>query len=415
MSIDSTATPPARSGQSIGIIIAAAGFVLAVSFGLRSVFGIVLEPVSDEFGWPREVFSLSLAIQNLVWGAAQPFFGAIADRWGDRKALWLGFVCYALGMGLFLVAGTPLGQHLASGLLVGAGISGTAFGLVLAVVSRASSDERRSQNLGIVSALGSSGQVVIPLLLGWMLAHDFDWRESMALLSLLLLPMALCIPLLKAETPRAAQPGNVAPPQEVALMKMLGRAATHPSYILLVFGFFVCGFHVAFITVHLPAFAYERCGDPSLGGIAIAVVGAMNVLGTLGAGQLGARFPKQYLLSAIYALRAVVIFLFISFPVTPLSVILFAIGIGPLWLSTVPLTSGLIVTMFGPKTMATLWGIVFFSHQIGSFLGVYLGGRFYDMYGSYDIIWWAAIALGIFSALVHLPVREAAWSAREPA
>ncbi|MEO1293986.1 MAG: MFS transporter, partial [Pseudomonadota bacterium] len=372
---------------------------------VRSVFGVVLDPVSNEFGWPREIFSLSLAIQNLIWGAAQPVFGAIADKYGDRRALWLGLVCYIAGMALFLVGTTPGAQHLGAGVLVGAGIAGTAFGLVLAVVSRASTDANRSQNLGLVSALGSSGQVLLPILAAQLIQAGYDWRATMTVIALLLVPMIVCIPFLKASAPATA--AN-APIQEsdVRLMETIRHAMVQQSYLLLILGFFVCGFHVAFITVHLPAFVYERCGDAALGGYAIAIVGAMNILGSFAAGQLGARYPKPYLLSGIYALRALVIFLFISFPVTPLSVILFAAAIGPLWLSTVPLTSALVVSMFGPRTMGTLYGIVFFSHQIGSFLGVYLGGRLYDEFGSYDIVWWAAIVLGIFSALVHLPVKE---------
>ncbi len=392
---------------NMAVIIGAGAAVLALSFGVRAVFGGVLEPLSTEFGWAREVFSLSLAIQNLVWGAAQPLFGLVADRYGDRRALWIGFVCYVAGMILCVLGSTPLMQHLGAGVLVGAGVSGTAFGLVLSVVGRNAPEHKRSQYLGLVSALGSTGQVVMPLLAAWLTA-EYDWRVMLWVMTALVLPMALFIPYLKTVARPPTGPAADAA-AEAGVLETLKNAFGYTSYNLLTLGFFVCGFHVAFITVHFPAFVAERCGDPALGLQAIGLVGLANIFGSLAAGHLGARFPKPYVLSAIYALRALVIFLFISFPITPTTVIIFALAIGPLWLSTVPLTSGVVAGMFGPKYMATLYGFVFFSHQIGSFLGVWLGGRLYDLYGSYDIVWWAAIGLGLLSAIVHLPVRETAY------
>lgn len=405
-----TQPQPADQTHSMVVIMASGAIVLALAFGVRSVFGGMVEPLSTEFGWPREIFSTSLAIQNLVWGLAQPVFGVIADKLGDRKALWLGFGCYLLGMVLTLVGTTPMAQHLGAGVLVGAGISGTAFGLVLSVVGRAAPEAKRSQYLGYVSALGSLGQVVMPMLAAYLL-KEYDWRVMIGVMTALLLPMVFFIPFLKApELPAAA--GDL---PAASTKAMIARAFGSPSYILLNFGFFVCGFHVAFIAVHFPAFVSEMCGDPALGLQALTVIGAMNILGSLAAGQLGARFPKPYVLSAIYALRAMVIFIFISLPITPLSVLIFAAAIGPLWLSTVPLTSALVAVMFGPKHMATLYGFVFLSHQVGSFLGVWLGGWLYDAYGNYDLVWRAAIALGVFSALVHLPVRERAWAPKAAA
>ena len=402
MSTASSARP--RNGDdasSMTVIMLAGAAVLAIAFGIRSIFGGVVQPLSEEFGWPREIFSMSLAIQNLVWGLAQPFFGAIADKFGDRKALWLGFACYLVGMVLSVTATTPLGHHLGTGVLVGAGISGTAFGLVLSVVGRAAPDAKRSQYLGYVSALGSLGQVAMPLLAAWLI-ETYDWRTMLMVMTALLLPIAFCIPFLKAPE----LPTSPDAPAEAPLTQVIARAFGSPSYILLTFGFFVCGFHVSFIAVHFPAFVAERCGDPALGLQALTIIGLMNIFGSLAAGQFGAWFPKPYVLSAIYALRAIAIFVFISFPITPTSVVIFAAAIGPLWLSTVPLTSGLVAVMFGPKHMATLYGFVFLSHQIGSFIGVWLGGWLYDVYGDYDLVWRAAIALGVFSALVHLPVRE---------
>ncbi|MEM9782371.1 MAG: MFS transporter [Pseudomonadota bacterium] len=387
-------------------IILAGAIVLAISFGARATFGVVLEPMSSTFGWPLATFSLSLAIQNMVWGLAQPVFGAIADRYGDRIALWIGLGFYVVGMVLSALGTLPWMQHLGAGLLVGMGIAGTAFGIVLSVVGRAVPEERRSMALGLTSALGAFGQVAMPLLAGW-LTVGFGWQTTLIVMAALLLPIALCIPRL---TPRVGgTAGLIGADAEVALSTMLGRAARHPSYILLTIGFFVCGFHVAFMTAHLPTFVAEACNSVTLGATSLALIGLANVGGTLAAGRLGASYPKPYILSAIYALRAVVILVFITLPITPVSVIIFSLAIGVLWLSTVPLTSALVAGMFGPRALGTLYGIVFLGHQVGSFLGVYLGGRLYDATGNYDLIWYAAIGLGVFSAIVHLPVREQAW------
>jgi MFS family permease len=391
------------------IIIAAGAVVLTLSFGIRSVFGVMLDPISETFDWPREVFSLSLAIQNMIWGLGQPFFGWIADRYGDRRALWLGFGCYTLGMVLTIFGFTPMMMHGGTGILVGMGVSGTAFGLILSVVGRATPEEKRSQALALTAAFGSIGQMLLPAASGW-LVDAYGWQTTLMIVTLLLLPMAACIPLLKAEMPLS----NAAPSDDLTTRALLGRAFGHGSYLLLTLGFFVCGFHVAFIAAHFPAFVAEVCATPDgpateLGALTLSIVGFANFVGTLIVGQLGARLPKPYILSSIYALRAIVIFTFISFPITPTTVIIFSFAMGLLWLTTVPLTSGLVATMFGPKHMGTLYGFVFLSHQVGSFIGIYMGGKIYDTYGNYDLIWYASIALGIFSAIVHLPVRERAW------
>lgn len=415
------------------IIIAAGAVVLSLSFGIRSVFGVVLDPVSDQFGWPREVFSLSMAIQNMVWGLGQPFFGWIADRYGDRRALWLGFFCYLAGMLMTVYGFSPMMMHSGAGVLVGMGVSGTAFGIILSVVGRATPEEKRSQALALAAAFGSLGQMTLPAVTGY-LVDAYGWQSSLLIMTALLLPMALCIPLLKAEIPAT----NAAASDNLATTELLRRAFGHSSYVLLTVGFFVCGFHVAFIAAHFPAFVAEICAPfasmaagvteltfpvPLLGEVKIrmsaielgawtlSIVGLANFIGTLIVGQLGARYPKPYILSSIYALRAVVIALFITLPITPFTVIVFSFAMGLLWLTTVPLTSGLVATMFGPKHMGTLYGFVFLSHQLGSFIGIYMGGRVYDLYGNYDVIWYAAIALGVFSAIVHLPVRDRAWQA----
>jgi predicted MFS family arabinose efflux permease len=406
----------ARATPDAGMtaIIVAGSVALALAFGARSVFGVVIAPLSADLGWPRETFALSLAIQNLVWGLAQPGFGMLADRWGDRPALWLGYGLYLAGMLLAATGDTVLAQHLGAGALVGLGVSGTAFGLVLSVVGRAAPEHRRSQALGLVAALGAAGQVFMPPL-AQAIAEAAGWRWAVAATGALLLPIAFCIPFLKAPAPAAAA-------ADIPLAEALRRAFGHADYVLLVLGFFVCGFHVAFITAHFPAYVAEVCAPfmlfgaevtpAALGAATISVVGAANVAGTMLAGQLGARHPKPYLLSAIYGLRAVVILAFVAAPPTPATVIAFSVAMGLLWLSTVPLTTGLVATMFGPRFMATLYGFVFLSHQLGSFAGVWLGGRVYDLYGSYDLVWQAAIGLGVFSALVHLPIRERAWAPR---
>ncbi len=397
-----------RESHDTVVIVTAGGIVLALAFGVRSVFGGVIEPLSNElFGGRIEIFSLSIAIQNLVWGLAQPGFGMIADRYGDRLALWLGLVCYVLGMGVCIVGTTPLAQHLGAGVLVGMGISGTAFGTVLAVVGRAAPADRRSFYLGVTSAMGSAGQAILPLLVSWLIAW-LDWRMTLVVVTGMLAPMALCIPFLRAGGDGHA----VADP--IDLPRTLRHAFGHSSFIMLSAGFFVCGFHLAFITAHLPNYVQNFCLGTrlspeelrALGLRALALAGFANIFGTLLASRLGAIFPKPHVLAAIYALRAVAILAFISFPVTPTSVMIFGLVMGALWLSTVPLTGALVLVMFGPRAMGTLFGFVFLSHQLGGFAGVWLGGLWFDRFGNYEAVWLLAIALGVASAIVHLLVRE---------
>ncbi|MCL5777047.1 MFS transporter [Limibaculum sp. FT325] len=391
------------------VIIIAGAVMLSLSFGVRSVFGVMMDPISANHGWPREVFSMSLALQNIFWGLGQPLFGWMADRFGDRRALWLGFAVYLVGMLMSAYGQTPLAQHAGAGLMVGLGISGTAFGLILSVVGRATPEARRSQALALTAAFGSLGQMTMPALAGLMV-EAIGWQTTLLAFTALLLPMAACIPFMKAEVPAS----NASASDALGTGDVIRRAFSHRSYLLLTAGFFVCGFHVAFISAHFPAFVAEMCATPEgpateLGALTLSIVGIANFVATLIVGRLGAMFPKPYILSTIYALRAVVILVFISLPITPASVIVFSAVFGMLWLTTVPLTSALVATMFGPRNMGTLYGFVFLSHQIGSFAGIYLGGRVYDMTGSYDLFWYAAIALGIFSAIVHLPVEDRAW------
>lgn len=384
------------------IVIAAGSLVLALSFGVRSIFGVVLDPISAEYGWPREVFSLSIAIQNIVWGVAQPAFGWVADRFGDRRALWLGFAFYAGGMLLAAVAATPWLQHLGTGVLVGMGVSGTGFGIVLSMVGRATAEKDRAKVMGTTAALGSLGQMTLPLLAGWLTA-EFGWQVTLLVMAGLLLPMAACIPLIDPKTPPEEGP----PEPDISTRRLLAGAFGQASYLLLTLGFFVCGFHVGFLTAHLPPYVAETCGSVALGAATLSIIGAANVAGTWFFGRMGSLYPKPHVLSAIYAARAVVILAFLATEPTPLTVILFSVTMGVFWLPTVPLTSALVASLFGPRYMGTLYGIVFLSHQVGSFLGVWMGGRVYDLTGGYDLMWWVAIGLGVLSALVHLPVREA--------
>ena len=412
-----TQTPHPGSSRDMVTIVVAGGIVLALSFGVRSVFGGVVEPLSNDlFDGRIEVISLSIAIQNLVWGLAQPAFGMLADKFGDRRALWLGFMLYVVGMAVCIVGTTPLAQHMGTGVLVGMGISGTAFGTVLAVVGRAAPPEKRTHYLGITSAIGSAGQVAMPLLASF-LTEWLDWRTTLVVIGAMLAPMALCIPLLRASSGPEKSTEAAA---SISIAKTVKDAFGHTSYTMLAAGFFVCGFHLAFITAHLPNFVQNFCLSPAsadelraLGLQALALVGLANIIGTLLASHLGSRFPKPYVLAAIYALRSLVILVFITMPITPASVMIFAFSMGVLWLSTVPLTSALVLVMFGPRAMGTLFGFVFLSHQVGSFVGVWLGGVIFDRYANYDAIWYMSIALGILSAMAHLMVQERAVPPRE--
>ncbi|MEC9345896.1 MAG: MFS transporter [Pseudomonadota bacterium] len=406
MATGTTATGPGP--RDITVIVAAGGVVLALAFGIRAVFGGVVQPLSDElFGGRIEVFSLSIAIQNLVWGLAQPLFGLIADRYGDRRALWLGLACYALGMAVCITGTTAFAQHAGAGVLVGMGISGTAFGTVLAVVGRVAPPERRGFYLGVASAMGSAGQALLPLLVS-VLGEWFDWRTTLMIVAAMLVPMAVCIPFLRAGS---ALPATAEAPD---LRQILRGAFGHSSFLMLGAGFFVCGFHLAFITAHLPNYVQSFCTGTGLspaelrglGLKALALAGFANIFGTLLAARLGERFPRPQVLAAIYALRAVVIAVFTTLPLTPASVLVFGLAMGGLWLSTVPLTSALVLVMFGPRAMGTLFGFVFLSHQLGGFAGVWLGGYLLDRQGSYDTVWLLAIALGLASAAIHLLVRD---------
>ena len=394
-------------------VLIAGCMIMLVSFGIRASFGVFQIPIAEDFGWLRAEFSLAIAIQNLAWGIGQPIFGALAERIGDRKAIVLGALAYAAGLVLSSFAMSPEAHQIYE-ILVGFGIAGTGFGVILAVVGRASSDENRSMSLAIATAAGSAGQVFGPpvaeALLGVM-----SWQMVFIVFAGLILATLALLPMMRA--PEAASRAEL----EESIGALLGRAFRDPSYTLIFLGFFSCGYQLGFITAHFPAFITEMCGPivpggvlhsigvtttSALGAVAIAVIGLANIAGTLSAGWLGKRYSKKYLLAGIYAARTVVAAAFIMTPMTPATVLLFSVSMGALWLATVPLTSGLIAHIYGLRYMGTLYGIVFFSHQVGSFMGVWLGGRLYDVYGDYTLVWWVGVGVGAFSALVHLPVKE---------
>ena len=380
--------------------IACGAFILLLSFGIRSNFGLFLQQMSLEFGWGREVFALAMAIQNLLWGISQPFVGAIADKWGTARTVVGGGLLYALGVYLMSTTASPPELYFSGGVLIGLALSGTSFGVVLAAVGRSVPPERRSVALGITTAVGSLGQFLLPPI-GQAFLSAYGWQTALLLLALGSLAMVLAAGGVRGRMATLAH-------GEQTIREALEEARRHSGYLYLTAGFFVCGWHVAFIAVHLPAYLADGGLSTEIAAWCLALVGLCNVIGSYVAGVLGGRFSKRYCLSALYAARSVLILAFIALPLSAASALTFSALIGLLWLSTVPLTSGLVAQIFGPRYMATLFGIVFLSHQIGSFLGIWLGGYLYDAYGSYDVIWWLSIALGLVAALLHWPIDERA-------
>ena len=394
-------------------VLIAGCFILMIGFSIRASVGVFQIPIASEFNWPRSEFSLAIAIQNLAWGIGQPIFGALAERFGERRAIIAGALVYALGLILSSVAVTP-GQAQLYEILVGFGIAGTGFGVILAVVGRAASPENRSLALGIATAAGSAGQVFgAPL--AEVLLQYYPWQSVFLIFAALILTSLFALPFIRS--PHVATRAEL----EETLGAVLSRAFKDPSYIMIFLGFFSCGYQLAFTTAHFPAFVTEVCSviDPggilaglgitttsALGAVSISLIGLANIVGAISAGWLGKKYSKKYLLAGIYAARTVVATLFIMFPMTPATVLLFSLFMGALWLATVPLTSGLVAHIFGLRYMGTLYGFVFLSHQLGSFLGVWLGGKMYDITGNYTMVWWIGIGVGAFSALVHLPIRE---------
>jgi MFS family permease len=384
------------------VVLACGVIILILSFGIRTSFGIFLNPVTESLGIGREAFALAMGVQNLLWGLAQPFAGAIADRYGPGRVVAVCGALYALGLYLMAEAGTPGELMLSAGFLIGIALSGTGFPVVLAVISRSVREENRSLFLGIGSAGGSSGQLLmVPA--GHLLLGEFGWVTALLILAAI---TCVTVPLAAAFAGRSGSSG-VGVIRDQSIAEAVQEAGRHSGFWFLTAGFFVCGFHVAFIATHLPAFILDKGGSAAIGAAALAVIGLGNIIGSFTCGVLGGRYSKKYVLSALYLGRALTFTLFVLVPLSDASILIFSAVIGMLWLGTVPLTSGLVGQIFGVRYMAMLFGFVFFSHQLGSFLGAWFGGYIFDRTGSYEPVWWISVALGVVAAVLHWPIKEA--------
>lgn len=402
------AAPPPAS-LSMKQVLLCGALIVTLSMGIRHGFGLWLQPITMDRGWSRETFAFALAIQNLAWGLAGPFAGMLADRFGAFRVLVVGSLLYAAGLVLMAVSTSGLAFTGSAGLILGMAQSGTTYAVVYGVIGRNVAPEKRSWAMGVAAAAGSFGQFLMVPVENWLIA-GVGWQNALFLLgclALAIVPLAFGL-----KEPKAAP---LAGAHQQSIGHALREAFGYPSFQLLMAGYFVCGFQVVFIGVHMPSYLKDNGLTPNVATTALALIGLFNVFGTYAAGSLGQRMQKKYILSAIYALRSVAIVIFLSVPLTPWSVYIFASVMGFLWLSTVPPTNAVIAQIFGVQYMSMLGGFVFLSHQVGSFLGVWLGGKLYDTTGSYDVVWWIAVALGIFAALVNLPVREAAIVRRAPA
>jgi MFS family permease len=373
-----------------------------LGFGPRSSLGFFIQPMGRDFSWGRDVFGLALAMQNLLWGLGQPLAGAIADRFGIVRVMCVGALLYAGGLLMMRYATTPLSLDLGAGVLIGFGLSGCSFNLVLSAFSKLLPPERRSVALGAGTAAGSFGQFLFAPF-GVAMIDNFGWQSALTVFACLML---LIVPLSLALATPPATSSNVPAADNQSFRTALAEAFGHRSYVLLVLGFFTCGFQLAFITVHLPAYLVDRGIPAHVGGWVVAAIGLFNIIGSLSVGWLQTRLPKRFILSALYSMRAISIVLFISLPITPVSAIVFGAATGLTWLSTVPPTTALVAVMFGTRWFATLYGFAFVSHQVGGFLGVWLGGVVFEKFGSYTPIWWLSVLFGVLSALINLPIVE---------
>ncbi|MBL8387733.1 MAG: MFS transporter [Hydrogenophaga sp.] len=402
MSADSpVSVPPARLSATQVLVCGAA--VVTLSMGIRHGFGLWLQPITQDMGWTRENFAFALAIQNLAWGLFGIFAGMAADRFGAFRVLLAGSLLYALGLAGMALSPTPFIFMLTAGLMIGAAQAGSTYAIVYGVIGRQIPAERRSWAMGVAAAAGSFGQFLMVPVEGWLIG-GVGWQSALLVLgaaALLIMPLALFLR-------EPGFKGGAAPRREQTIGQALREAFGYRSFQLLMAGYFVCGFQVVFIGVHMPSYLKDHGLSPQVASYALAIIGLFNVIGTYAAGALGQRLAKRHILSFIYLARSVAIVVFLWAPLTPTSVYIFAAVMGVLWLSTVPPTNAVLAQIFGVAHMSMLGGFVFFSHQIGSFLGVWLGGYLYDRTGSYDIVWYIAIALGVFAALVNLPVRESA-------
>jgi MFS family permease len=383
------------------VVIVAGCLISAIGFGIRSAFGLFLDPMTVEMDWPRETFALAMAIQNLMWGIALPFAGALADKYGAVKVIIAGAIVYSIGVLGMAHAQSSFTLYMTGGVLAGLGIAFSAFTLALASMVRVVGTHKRSLILGIGTAAGSAGQVLFsPLSQGFITVYG--WHTALLILAamaVIMIPVALCLPGTTSDR-RDAGPGHQ------SLSEALIEALSHRGYLLLTIGFFVCGFHVAFITVHFPAYIRDLGLDPAIGAFSISLIGLMNIVGSFLSGMAGQKWSKKCGLSIIYFARSLLIIALLLLPKTPLVVLTFSATMGILWLSTVPLTTGIVAQVFGVRYMGTLFGIVFLSHQIGSFTGIWLGGRIFDLTGSYDGMWWAGVVVGVLAGLIHLPINE---------
>jgi MFS family permease len=394
------ALTPVPTPLSMKQVLLCGAMIVTLSMGIRHGFGLWLQPITMDRGWTRETFAFALAVQNLAWGIAGPFAGALADRFGAFRVLIVGSLLYAGGLVLMGLSTSGLAFTGSAGLLLGMAQSGTTYAVVYGVIGRNVAPEKRSWAMGVAAAAGSFGQFLMVPTENWLIGH-LGWQQALFVLGCLALAI---IPLASG----LKEPKFVVNPLQQSLGAALREAFAYPSFLLLMAGYFVCGFQVVFIGVHMPSYLKDHGLSQDVATGALALIGLFNVIGTYTAGTLGQRLPKRYILSTIYALRSVAIVVFLNVPLSPTSVYVFASVMGVLWLSTVPPTNAVVAQIFGVRYLSMLGGFVFLSHQVGSFLGVWLGGKLYDTTGSYDVVWWIAVGLGVFAALVNLPVRESA-------
>ncbi|MFL6662110.1 MAG: MFS transporter [Rhizobacter sp.] len=399
---------PSVHKLSLGQVLACGAAIVTLSMGIRHGFGLWLQPITMDRGWTRETFAFAIAVQNLAWGVAGPIAGGLADRFGAFRVLIAGSALYAAGLVLMALATSGLAFTGSAGLLLGLAQSGTTYAIVYGVIGRNVAPDKRSWAMGVAAAAGSFGQFLMVPVENWLIG-GFGWQEALFILgclALAIVPLAIGL-----KEPAFQKAAGV----QQSIGQALREAFGYPSFRWLMAGYFVCGFQVVFIGVHMPSYLKDHGLTPNVATTALALIGLFNVFGTYAAGTLGGKLPKRYILSAIYALRSLAIVVFLNVPLTPMSVYVFSSVMGVLWLSTVPPTNAVVAQIFGVQYLSMLGGFVFLSHQVGSFLGVWLGGRLYDATGSYDIVWWIAVALGIFSALANLPVKEAAIARPLPA
>jgi len=401
MVTDKQSTTVSQSPWRNPIVVIVAGCLIsAIGFGIRSTFGIYLEPMTSDHGWTRETYAFAMALQNLFWGLVLPIAGGLADKYGATRVIAFGAVVYALGVWGMSIADSGFMLSMTGGVLAGTGIALSAFTLAMAAMARVVSPERRSLVFGLGTAAGSFGQVLFsPIAQNFV--NQYGWSSTLVIFgftALVLIPLAWLLPVDPSK--------SVEPTTDQTMRAALQEALQHRGYLLLTLGFFVCGFHVAFITVHFPAYIRDLGLDPIVGAYSLALIGLFNIVGSFGSGYIGQRRSKKQSLAVIYTLRAIVIALLLVSPKTAQVIYVFAAVMGLLWLSTVPLTTGIVAQVFGVRYMATLFGIVFLSHQLGSFIGVWWGGRIYDQTGSYNPMWIAGIVLGLFAAVVHVYINE---------